>query len=401
VEASIREHSRLCLLSEFKLNDPAVRGVGTWSQSKRRQRPLTLWLLPMLSALTAIGGCANISSLPRMPSVDRLIKPSIPHTAPQTIRPSGPPAQLKALTPFAIAAGPDGNLWFSELRTSAIGRITPAAEISTFELGNGALADRLTAGPDDAMWFTDPAGNRIGRLGLDGTTAYVPLPTPESGPAGIVNASDGNLWFTEHAADRVARVTPLGTVTEFVLPHRGGPAGIAEGGDRNLYIAENSGNRIDQISMDGRIKEFRLPTTEARPDSVVRGANGDIWFTEFAGEKVGRLTMAGRLKEYALTAKGPPVGITAGSDGNVWVTIPAAHAICRLAPDGTQLAYYLPSNIMPAMIAAGSDGNLWFTQPNGMLGRFSPSGIVDEFPAVLTAKAASRAEPARLLISAP
>jgi streptogramin lyase len=53
------------------------------------------------------------------------------------------------------------------------------------------------------------------------------------------------------------------------------------------------------------------------------------------------------------------------------------------------------------MIAAGRDGNLWFTQPNGMLGRLSPSGIVYQLPAVLSARTASPTRPERLLISAP
>jgi virginiamycin B lyase len=72
----------------------------------------------------------------------------------------------------------------------------------------------------------------------------------------------------------------------------------------------------------------------------------------------------------------------AGTDGNVWVTVPAAHAICRVSPDGTAHAFVMPASIMPGLIAAGADGNLWFAEPNGMLGRFSPSGIVDEFSAV-------------------
>jgi len=72
-----------------------------------------------------------------------------------------------------------------------------------------------------------------------------------------------------------------------------------------------------------------------------------------------------------------------------------------MAPDGSQGAYYLPGTIMPGMIAAGGDGNLWFTQPNGMFGRFSPSGIVDEFPAVLTARSASRPAADHPLMSAP
>jgi virginiamycin B lyase len=370
-------------------------------QSRRGRQQLTAGLLTLL--LTATWGCANSGNLTQSLGTSWLAKilPPISHKVPQAPPFSAPSEQSKRLTPFVIAPGPDGDLWFSDLRRSQIGRITPPAEISTFDLGNGALAERLAAGPDNAIWFTDPVGNRIGRLGLDGTTAYVPLRTPESGPAAIVSASDGNLWFTEHAANRVARITPLGTLTEFRLPHAGGPAGIAEGGDGKLYIAENSGDRIDQMSMKGRMHEFPLPHPGSRPDGVVRAANGDIWFTEFSAEKVGHLTMTGHLTEYALAAHEPPVGIAAGADGNIWVTVPAAHAICKFAPDGRQVAYYLHGNIMPGMIAVGGDGNLWFTQPNGMLGRFSPSGIVREFPAVATAQTASHVKGERLLISAP
>ena len=320
-------------------------------------------------------------------------RPTAPHPPPSV------PEQMETMAPFAISVGPDGNIWFSGLRSSKIGRVSPTAEISSFDLGNGALADRLTAGPDNAIWFTDPAGNRIGRLGLEGTTAYVPLPTPESGPAGIVNASDGNLWFTEHAVDRVGRLTPLGALTEFELPYGGGPAGIAEGADGRLYIAENVGNRIDRMTMEGWVEKIPLPSSGARPDSVVRAADGSIWFTEFAAGKVGRLTMGGLLDEYVLAAPGPPVGIAAARQ-YVWVTVPTAHAICRLSGDGSQQVYRLKSNVMPGMIALAADGNLWFTEPKGMLGRFSPSGVVDEFPAVTTARA-STLKPEHLLIGAP
>ena len=390
-------------ITEFEVDDFVVPKMGAIPRSGRGRQPLTAWLFALPLTLAAIYGCANIGTLTQNLSGGRLtdILPSAPHTVPQAPPPPASPEQLKTLTPFAIAAGPDGNLWFSDLRQSQIGLITPATEISTFDLGGGALAERLTAGPDDAIWYTDPTGNRIGRLGLDGTTAYVPLPTPESGPAAIMSASDGNLWFTEHAVNRVARITPFGTLTEFRLPHSGGPAGIAEGSDGNLYIAENSGDRIDQMSMDGRSQEFSLPERGAHPDGVVKAGDGNIWFTEFGAEKVGRLTMTGHITEYALAAQGPPVGIAAGPDGNIWVTVPAAHAICKLMPDGSQATYYLQGNIMPGMIAAGSDGNLWFTQPNGMLGRFTPSGIVHEFPAVPTARTASRTEVEHLLISAP
>ena len=351
-----------------------------------RQQPRTVFLLALL--LTAIYGCANVSSLKGLPT----------DPAPQAPSPLVLPEKSKWLTPFAITMGPDGNLWFGNC---VIPRLDESRRPGRF-LHSIWGAERWPSGspPGPTMRFGLPTLLEIVLAGLlwTGTTAYVPLPTPESGPAAIVNATDGNLWFTEHAANRVGRLTPLGTLTEFALPKRGGPAGIAEGSDGKLYIAENSGERIDQMSMDGRVQEFRLPSSGGRPDSVVKGADGDIWFTEFAAEKVGRLTMAGHIQEYALTAQGPPVGLAAGPTGDIWVTVPMAHAICRLDPDGSEHAYYLQGNMMPGMIAAGSDGNLWFTQPNGMLGRLSPSGTIHEFPAVLSTRTAPPPAAEHLLI---
>ena len=152
--------------------------------------------------------------------------------------------------------------------------------------------------------------------------------------------------------------------------------------------------------MDGRIREFRLPTPGSRPNGVATAPDGVIWFTEFHAEKVGRLTTTGEVTDFALPAKGPPIGIVAGADSKIWVTVPAAHAICRVSPDGTEEALVMPGGIIPGLIAMGADGNLWFAEPNGMIGRFSPSGVVDQFSAVSHVRN-PHAEAEQLLISGP
>src|SRR5262249_13494306 len=151
--------------NRIEVDESARLGLSACCRSPRRLQVLSLRLIALSFGLMLICGCADISSISPSFSLSRLTKnlPSLPHFAP--VSPTNlSPEQLKTITPVAIVAGPDGNLWFSVLGSSAIGRITPAAEISLFNLGRGALADRLTAGPDDAIWFTDPAGNRIGRL---------------------------------------------------------------------------------------------------------------------------------------------------------------------------------------------------------------------------------------------
>src|SRR5438874_11924338 len=131
------------------------------------------WRLQLLALSLMVSGCVNVTWSQVSSGLTREMKtlpgfraaPSHAAQAPSVAQPS------TVLAPFAIAPGPDGNLWFTELNAPRIGRISAAGQIDTFELKSGGLPERLTAGPDDAIWFTDPAGNRIGRLGLDGATA--------------------------------------------------------------------------------------------------------------------------------------------------------------------------------------------------------------------------------------
>ena len=68
--------------------------------------------------------------------------------------------------PLGIAAGPDGNLWFTEVFGDRIGRITPTGVITEFGAGitPNSRPRYIAAGPDGNLWFTEFAGNRIGRI---------------------------------------------------------------------------------------------------------------------------------------------------------------------------------------------------------------------------------------------
>lgn len=77
--------------------------------------------------------------------------------------------------PNSIAAGPDGNVWFTNLTTRslpnigtppAIGWITPGGEITELRAGMvyASSPDGIVAGPDGALWFTDRELGSIGRV---------------------------------------------------------------------------------------------------------------------------------------------------------------------------------------------------------------------------------------------
>ena len=78
--------------------------------------------------------------------------------------------------PNGIAAGPDGNMWFTEGRGNRIGRITPAGVITEFSggLSRASSPEMITAGPDGNMWVTEEFGNHIGRITPAGVVSEFP-----------------------------------------------------------------------------------------------------------------------------------------------------------------------------------------------------------------------------------
>src|SRR5262249_2090954 len=107
--------------------------------------------------------------------------------------------------PLGIAAGPDGNLWFTEFEGGRVGPITPAGAVTEFTTG-AANATGITVGPDGALWFLDFAG-RVGRITTTGSVSFLDGAIPAgSEPRGIVTGPDGNLWVTLARPSGIARV---------------------------------------------------------------------------------------------------------------------------------------------------------------------------------------------------
>ena len=109
-------------------------------------------------------------------------------------------------SPYSIAVGADGNLWFTETVGNNIGRITPGGTITEFALPHANSQPKgIAAGPDGNLWFTELG--RIGRISSAGTITEFPLPAGDTaflitpGPKG-----DPHMWFTEQFSGAVGCV---------------------------------------------------------------------------------------------------------------------------------------------------------------------------------------------------
>jgi streptogramin lyase len=244
----------------------------------------------------------------------------------------------------------------------------------------------IAAGPDGDLWFTEygGTGNQIGRITTDGVVVEFPLATVTSSPVSIAVGSDGNLWFTEQTAGQIGRITTEGAITEFpILTSGGGPYGIAAGPDGSLWFTEYNSSKIGRITTAGVVTEFPIPTSNSFPFAITAGPDGNLWFTEFLGNQIGRITTAGVITEFPLpTVNGLPYGITPGPDGNLWFGEDLGNQIGRITTAGVITEFpVLTFDSHPRYIASGPDGNLWFTEFLGnQVGRITTAGVITEFP---------------------
>ena len=89
--------------------------------------------------------------------------------------------------PYAIAAGPDGALWFDTDACGEIGRITTGGAVSSYGSNCISLAG-AAAGPDGGMWFStgntleriQPPPPLLGNAQLEPQTDYNPDGTAEA-----------------------------------------------------------------------------------------------------------------------------------------------------------------------------------------------------------------------------
>jgi virginiamycin B lyase len=106
------------------------------------------------------------------------------------------PLPTAGAQPFAITAGPDGNVWFTEGGSQKVGRITPAGVIKEFPVTGAVTPRDITIGPDNNLWMTDQGANKVFKIvpNGDGDPTITPGTATLTTPRGIASI-DGELWI--------------------------------------------------------------------------------------------------------------------------------------------------------------------------------------------------------------
>src|SRR5262249_19231676 len=117
----------------------------------------------------------------------------------------------------------------------------------------GARGNRIVAGPDGNLWFTEiyfpPRQTGVGQIGTINPTTHAvtdfTIPYANSYPRGITTGPDGNLWFADDGAASIGAYY-LQNLVVTTQP----PASVTAGNSFGLSVQarDSSGNLITSFN---------------------------------------------------------------------------------------------------------------------------------------------------------
>ena len=266
--------------------------------------------------------------------------------------------------PLSITNGSDGNRWFVEgnldsvLESPAIGRITPAGEITEFPVNCSfcSLSD-IVQGPQGILYYTsnDPI---LGRITTSGEF-LAPIPMPETDVlAGDLAVHGNDIWITDFNNDSLWRYNVTdGQFTQFPVPE---PADVAVDSGGRVWFTAPLAPGIGELNP--ATGEVTITPTQRTPRQLTVASDGDIWFTaRFTPQGVGELDPdTNNVREFPLVSVGPE-GIAASSDGSVWFTQSTKGNIARITDDGVITEGKVVKGSEPFGITVAPNGDPWYT----------------------------------------
>lgn len=276
--------------------------------------------------------------------------------------------------PTAIAAAPDGSVWFSLDLSDALGRVRDGRIERVAISGKSLEPIGLGVAPDGSVWYTDNAAHAISHVTASGDVKHFPLnDTPSVRLARLAVAPDGAAWFAEETGYSISRLKD-GVLTRHVYESaRGGPYGVTVASDGTVWATLQSGDQLLRITPDGAMTAYDVPRPAAVPSDVAVGPDGAVWFLEFRADAVGRFKDE-VFREFPVGDKSAGLsGLVVTADGTVWFGMLRRGKIARLR-DGKIATFDLPhQHARPYTLALDRQGNVWYTDIAGYVGMLPAS----------------------------
>ena len=255
-----------------------------------------------------------------------------------------------------IAEGPAGNLWVT-VENGVIAKV--ALDGTSIGYQTNTDPGAIAAGPDGYMWFTDRARAQIGKISPEGAVQLYSNNSTNRAED-IALGLDGNMWFTVPDAQQVGKITSSGAVTlyntggidmDWITP---GPAG-----SNRVYVASNSQNKLGIVTSDGTFSEIDGPRG-GQDVFDIQLIDDQVWFTSSNGAiaSLTRLVADSSFVQVSNAALGNPTHIGVGAGGTMWTANFAPAATSHVTTGGDVVATYPLPNPAKGLLQA-KDGNVW------------------------------------------
>lgn len=270
-------------------------------------------------------------------------------------------------TPTAIAAGPDGSVWFTLDGAAALGRVRNGQVDRVPKPGRSVEPIGLAVGQDGSVWHTDAPAGVVARIRPDGRRETVALGTPLVRLARLTLSPDGAVWFAEPTSYSVTRLAG-GVLTRHVVgPNDGDPYGVAVAPDGTVWATLQRGDLLMRIETDGKTGLVDMPPGSI-PTDIAVAPDGALWVVAFRTSRLVRLK-DGAVEEHRL---GPDpeglAGLAVAPDGTVWFGMLRRGALGSLK-DGRLTVHPLPRpRARPLGVTVDPAGNVWYADITGFVG---------------------------------
>jgi virginiamycin B lyase len=124
------------------------------------------------------------------------------------------------------------------------------------------------------IWFTDARTNSIGKLDVtSGKIELINIPTPQSGPMGIVLSPDNNsIWFAEITGDKIANLDiESNKILEYPIDENSGPTLLTFDSKGILWVTlsySRSILRVETMALVPNMRSVGMSTiTLSKPDT--------------------------------------------------------------------------------------------------------------------------------------
>ncbi len=282
-------------------------------------------------------------------------------------------SQAKFDIPRDLAIDEEGMVYISDYGNSAIRKMTPDGEVTTYTGGgcsftNGTLETATFCHPygifidsGGGMFVADSANDAIRRIDINGNV-FIAMRDYENGngeterlnfPMDYAIDSQGNSYVVDHANHRILKRNANGEVLaiggkdfgdvdgkgeEVRFKH---PRGLAIDHEDNIFVADAGNSKIRKITSDGTVSTYvgngsgdvdgpKDIALLAEPRALAFDAQGHLYIVDTTNHKIKKVTPEG----VVITLAGSDDGYSDGIGANSQFDYPQGIAV---NPEGTLL----------------------------------------------------------------